>query len=341
MIVHSSTSSSDEEIALPARAALRPLVVAVAIAVVVLGALELGWRKLGFAPMPRDTLQLWALEREQVRGSAREVAIIGSSRAQLGLDPRILQRELGRPVHQLAITGGSPIPVLRDLAADDDFHGLVICEVTPSAFFIRPTEIDRQSGADWAAGWHTLPWLSSFETRLRVALQARSSLLLPQTNVRFQMSALLVDRAFARPAVARERSDRYRGARYTHEDRAKIMAHWAKGLRASKPPSDGELHELFTEIQGWVGKIRARGGDVVFVRIVSSGTVFDTEQELWPRERFWDLFVASFDAHAIYFADEPTLIGFTAPEGSHLDAPQATRFSHALGQVIHAHGWSR
>lgn len=339
--MHSSTSSSDEEVALPARVATRLLVAAVALAAVLLAVLEVGWRHAGFRPMPRDTLQLWALERGRVDGTRQVAAIVGSSRAQLGIDPHVIAGELHLPAHTLAITGGSPLPVLEDLANDDDFRGLVICEVTPSAFFLRPAEIDRQSGADGVAGWHGLPKVTSIETRLRLALQAKLALLLPQTNVRYQVSSLLTEHALARPAVARERADRYRAGDYSHENLPKMIAHWAKGLRASKPPTAAELGELEHVVAGWVAKIRARGGDVVFVRLPSSAAVFDTEEELWPRAAFWDPFMRSFDSHAVYFSDEPSLAHLTAAEGSHLDARQAAQASHALAAILRTRGWSR
>ena len=339
--MHSSTFSSDEEVALPARVPTRLLLAAVALAGVLLAVLEVGWRHAGFRAMPRDTLQLWALERSRVDGTRHVAAIVGSSRAQLGLDPRVIADELHLPTHQLAITGGSPLPVLQDLANDDEFRGLVICEVTPSAFFLRPADIAKQSGADWVAGWRGLPFVSSIETRLRVALQTKLALLLAQTNVRYQVSSLLTEHALARPAVVRERADRYRAADYSHENLPKTIAHWAKGLRAITPPSPAELGELESVIAGWVAKIRARGGEVVFVRLPSSAAVFDTEQELWPRDAFWDPFMRSFDSHAVYFSDEPSLAHFTAPEGSHLDARQAGEASHALARIVRARGWAR
>jgi hypothetical protein len=317
------------------------MLVAAAIAVTALVALELGWRALGFVPMPRDTPHLWAMQREQVRDSRNVVVVIGSSRAQLGLDPDALTAELGLPSYQLSITGGSPLPVLEDLADDERFRGVVICEVTPSAFFIRPSSIREQSGGEWVRSWSHLPLVTAFETRMRVWLQSRTVLLLPHTNLRFQLSALLTTRQFTGPSITHQRADRFHMADYSREDLPAMIAHWSSGLRrsAANAASSNELGELARLVESWVSKIRERGGDVIFVRIVSSSTVLETEDELWPRERFWDPFVRHFEGRAIYFADHVSLSGFTAPEGSHLDAPQASQFSRALARILCEKGW--
>ena len=332
--MHSSTFSSDEEVALPARVPTRLLLAAVALAGVLLAVLEVGWRHAGFRAMPRDTLQLWALERSRVDGTRHVAAIVGSSRAQLGLDPRVIADELHLPTHQLAITGGSPLPVLQDLANDDEFRGLVICEVTPSAFFLRPADIAKQSGADWVAGWRGLPFVSSIETRLRVALQTKLALLLAQTNVRYQVSSLLTEHALARPAVVRERADRYRAADYSHENLPKTIAHWAKGLRAITPPSPAELGELESVIAGWVAKIRARGGEVVFIRPPSDGPFLEREKRNAPRVKTWDRLLRETGAFGIHYEDYATMRGLEVPEWSHLSRRDAARFTRAYVEVL-------
>lgn len=337
--MHSSTSSSEVEVALPTRSARRVLMAAVALAGVALLGLELFWRMRGFTPMVRDTMQLWALERARVRDDANVIAIIGSSRAQLALDPEVLTEELGRPAIQLAITGGSPLPVLEDLASDPQFRGIVLCEVTPSSFFVAPSKLASQAGVDWVAAAGRLPLVSSFETRLRSWLQAHTVLLLQHTNLRFQASALLTRRALASPSITYQRADRFHLADYSREDLPKMIAHWAKGLRESTPPSEADRDVLFAKIRGWVEQIRARGGDVIFVRIVSSSTVLLTEDEMWPRARYWDVFVRAFESKAIYFSDHPELARFHAPEGSHLDAPQAHAFSRALAGILRDRRW--
>lgn len=337
--MHSSTSSSEDGVALPARSATRVLVAAVTLAGILMFGLELFWRSRGFTPMVRDTVQLWARERERVRNANNVIAIVGSSRAQLALDPQVLTAELGRQSVQLAITGGSSLPVLEDLAGDPRFRGIVLCEVTPSSFFIRPSTIPLQSGADWVAAARRLPLVSSFETRLRVWLQARTVLLLQHTNLRFQASALLTRRSLAPPSITHQRADRFHLADYSREDLPKMIAHWASGLRASTPPSDADRDGLIAQVRTWVEQIRARGGDVIFVRVVSSSAVLETEDEMWPRARYWDVFVRAFDNRAIYFADYPELARFHAPEGSHLDAPQAHAFTRALAGILRGRGW--
>src|SRR6185312_12996442 len=64
--------------------------------------------------------------------------LIGSSRMWQDVDLTAWQQVTGNRPIQLAVAGKNPRPVLRELADDPAFHGLVLCEVTPYLFFVEP-----------------------------------------------------------------------------------------------------------------------------------------------------------------------------------------------------------
>jgi hypothetical protein len=83
-----------------------------------------------------------------------------------------------------------------------------------------------------------------------------------------------------------------------------------------------------------VAKIRARGGDVVFIRFPSSGPVYWSESRSFPRPLSWEPLLARSGATGVNFADYPQLQGYNLPEWSHMSAADAPRFTRALATLI-------
>jgi hypothetical protein len=107
------------------------LVAAVTV-IALLTTLEVLARSQGAEPSLKDGPPAWSVQRQQARGKRGEsapLALIGSSRFQLGIEPDILASVIARPVANLAIPASLPFPVLEDLANDSEFEGWVLCDV--------------------------------------------------------------------------------------------------------------------------------------------------------------------------------------------------------------------
>src|SRR5215210_306778 len=88
------------------------------------------WRARGFKPSLIDDPALWASARRSVGRSS--VVLVGASKTLLGINPEVFAQTSGvRPV-QLAIDGSWAIPVLRNLAEDDGFRGVVLFDLMES-----------------------------------------------------------------------------------------------------------------------------------------------------------------------------------------------------------------
>ena len=142
------------------------LLTAATVAIGVLAMEESILRSRGFQASAKDGPELWALQRERAdQVGARGIALVGSSRFLIGLSPSAVEDELKRPVAQLSVDGGSPLPTLRDLSADEKFRGSVICEVLPTASF--GMDFGRATEA-FIDAYHRRSWIADAEQTVRL-----------------------------------------------------------------------------------------------------------------------------------------------------------------------------
>jgi hypothetical protein len=78
-----------------------------------------------------------------------------------------------------------------------------------------------------------------------------------------------------------------------------------------------------------VRMIRARGGDVIFIRPPSAPQLRVNEQKRIPRALGWDRLLAGVPAKGIHFDDLPQAQNLDLPEWSHLSRKCATVFTDA------------
>jgi hypothetical protein len=78
-----------------------------------------------------------------------------------------------------------------------------------------------------------------------------------------------------------------------------------------------------------VAKIRAHGGDVVFVRPPSAPELRKHEDARLPRAKGWDALLAAAKVKGIHADDVPAMKGLVIPEYSHLSRACAAVFTDA------------
>jgi len=302
----------------------------------ILGGWEIIWRYQGFSPSITDDWPIWSQIRRQANGDADAVALVGASRIMLGLDPRILQDEIGGSAHMLAIDGSNPLPVLAELGRDPDFIGSVICSIAP-LWLAAEVDSSGDRTAKWLRKYGTQPLSSRLETRLALQVQAhlvfRNGGLAPEKLWRKWSQGRPV-----KPPYAPMRADRYRRADYSLVD--------LHSLRASRVERTRELHDKavilqrqdflqrVADIEHSVEQIQQRGGAVVFVRFPSCGAVRRIEEETVPRRRYWDVFADEISANTLHFADYAGLDTFDCMDGSHLNYDDAVRFTRNLAALL-------
>ena len=327
---------------IPDRSWGRIALAALVLTVVLMGLWEALWRYEGYrAGDIKDSNAGWAEQRRRAEGGA--TVLIGSSRNLYDVDLGVWQKTTGvRPV-QLSLPGTSPRFVLDDLARDPNFHGMVIADVVPNNFF-----------NDFAGrGAAVLPYFKRETPSQRVG---RYLSILPeelfayvddQTRPKDLWRRLVLPtRSGQKPAVV----DPYKIGNFAPDRNAKmwdrVLTDNAYRLRAigiwrriftprpGAPPPDAP--KVIAEVAANVARIRARGGNVVFVAHPQGGFLAALEIKDFPRDRFWDPLIARTHTVGIRYDEHAQLQGFRLPELSHLDPRDRVAYTTGLAPLVEA-----
>lgn len=295
-------------------------------------AAEGAWRGMGYRPSAADSPALWKYWYEKaVSSGPRTIVLIGASRSQAGISPREVRRRLpGYQVVQLGVyAGGSPIGVLRQLAADERFEGIVICDML-APFLLRERWEDQRGQYDSHA---------NRKERFDAYWAARKADFLASINVEFGVGAALRewiehDRLPTRNHV-RMRPDRSIELDFSimedlEDHKAKNAALFRRRYESAGRPTPAKLDEDLKAVDECVLAIQQRGGQVVFLRMPSSGARFEIEEEYHPKTAYWDRFGASNSGVAIHWLELPNAQRFVCVDESHLDYRQAVEFTGML-----------
>jgi hypothetical protein len=90
------------------------------------------------------------------------------------------------------------------------------------------------------------------------------------------------------------------------------------------------VERVAAEVAADVEKIRARGGDVGFIRFPSDGPIYASESRSFPRWLSWEPFLARTQTAGVHFDDHLQLQGFRLPEWSHMAAEDSGPFTRRL-----------
>lgn len=346
----SSTSSFDFERPIPALPWRGITVIVVLIVLAAAAAWELHVRSLGYAPTLNDTNDLWVQARRSV--TPESVVIIGESRPLFDLDLDELEKGLGKRPVQLAIVGSCAFPILANLAADEKFHGTIICSIVPGMFFapggplLDASEKALKRYRDQTLAQRASHYLGMFLEE-RVAFLKQEDLTLEQLLKRLPIPNRPNAQVGPTFPPYFQTVDRERRARMTEkaaqpgELQTRIQQIWLPLFTPPPPPSYvprevfGEhmgkaINARFQDTAKAVEKLRARGGKIVFVRFPNNGELKALEDRLNPRARDWERLLGDTKVPGIYFEDYPELASFTCPEWSHLSAGDSVEFTKRL-----------
>lgn len=98
---------------------------------------------------------------------------------------------------------------------------------------------------------------------------------------------------------------------------------------------DARLEARFQQIEEEVRRIEVRGGRVLFFCMNSSGAVRDEERRYFPRQDYWDRWVAQRFQHRVFhFEDYVEISSIECADGSHLDFRDVARVSEWVAAVL-------
>ena len=311
-------------------------------------------RNKGFDTSFDDMEALWANKRAMIyEPTERSTVFIGSSRIKFDLDINTWENLTGDHAIQLACVGSTPIPILENLADDNNFKGKLVIDVTEILFFSKSPHNSetpeknlkyylQHTPAQWVSFRlnHALESQFVFLDKKRLSLGAHlSNLRIPNRPGVFEFPIFPPD--FGRVKFERQEYMTDRFLKDTNQQN-QVKGIWAFFRKISKePPASGhKLDSIFEEVKIAVDKIRARGGQVVFVRTPSSGPFLAGEKMGFPREKYWDKLLAFTNCPGIYFEDYPAIAHFECPEFSHLSQPDAIIFTKNFIKILQEEkGW--
>lgn len=312
--------------------------IALAVALVLLiGIALLEWnaRRLGLRAGDLDNSETaWVIERE--RSADAPVAIVGDSRILFDTDFDRFEALTGvRPI-QLAIHGTSALTLLEDTAKNQDFNGLLIVGMAETMFY-QPF--------DGYGGY--VRKRENFEGPARRASVAidqfvQRRMAFPDASYRLSLVAARLDPNFRvgvegpyddvwKLQEVGEGRETWMWSRIETDPRLRAHARYAwKGFKEKFPYTPKMFAEGQARAVKAVAAIRARGGEVVFVRPPSDIHLRINEQAQVPKAKGWDALLRATGSAGVHNDDlPPHLRRMVMPEWSHLTKACAVVFTDA------------
>ena len=281
-----------------------------------------------------DSPQAWAEQRRLA--DAAPVAIVGDSRILFDTDLSRFQELTGvRPI-QTAIVGTTGRALLESYANDPKFHGLLIVGLADLPYF-RPVGVgvggpylksfDKNDKPSQLTGLWIDRWLQRYLGFMDA--DYRLSRMLPRFDHGWRKG---VDSPYEDVWKISETFDQ---RQYFMWDRIETPgylqqhARHAWNLFKGPPLPPFIARNVIARSAEAVRRIRARGGDVIFIRPPDAPEIRVVEEKRLPKARGWDALLAGTHAKGIHADDLPQAQNLVVPEWSHLSRKCATVFTDA------------
>jgi hypothetical protein len=305
---------------------------------------EVYWRAFGVAPTYRNTDGEWLMQRRRLdAGEGGSTVLIGASRILFDTQLPIWEKITGKRPIQLALEGTSPVPIMENLAADPNFTGRLLVDVSPDIIFtgfayratVLPYLRDQtpsQRIGDWLSMRFLEPVFAFYDPDYALSTVVRRQ---PWPERPGMHSRLNVRRLAVHDE---DRNTQLWDKVVTDPDyRALARRTWAQDFNS--PPDDAPkthktIDEAITKAAAAIATLRARGVRVLFLRAPSAGEYYAYEQRDFPRGMTWDPLLERTHTPGIHFEDYPELQGYDLPEWSHMSPPEAERFTAALVPIV-------
>jgi hypothetical protein len=98
--------------------------------------------------------------------------------------------------------------------------------------------------------------------------------------------------------------------------------------------NNDSLSKNIAMLKNSIGRIRQRGGEVLFTRFPVSPNSLAESNHYFPRKKYWDEILATLNVTGIHFNDFEELKSFECPDDSHIDMREKLRFSDGFIRVV-------
>jgi len=305
---------------------------------------EMYWRAFGVTPTYRNTDGEWLMQRRRIdAGEGGATVLIGASRILFDTQLPVWEKITGKRPIQLALEGTSPVPIMENLAADPNFTGRLLVDVSPDVIFtgfayrasVLPYLRDQtpsQRIGDWLSMRFLEPVFAFYDPDYALSTVVRRQSWPERPGLHSRMNV-------RRLAVHDEDRNTQLWDKVATDPEYRALARrvWAQDFNS--PPDDApkthkSIDEAITKAAAAIATLRARGVRVLFLRAPSSGEYYAYEQRDFPRAKTWDLLLERTHTPGIHFEDYPELQGYDLPEWSHISPFEAERFTAALVPIV-------
>jgi hypothetical protein len=312
---------------------------------------EAYWRAYGVRPGISNSYGLWAIQRRRIdAGEGGATVLVGDSRMFFDLQLPVWQRLDGSRPIQLSFEGTSALVTLEDLAADPQFTGRVLIGIAPQVFFQgfkyrggAAAYTRKQSPSQRIGQWLSMhliePYLAFDDSdyALETVLERQPW---PQRPGKFWFTEV------RRLSVTEPDRNTHLWSKVATDLQYRELTRniWRQDFLPSQDPPPAKLSKTISEqiaqTAKAVAKLRARGVQVLFVRMPADGEFLAYENRLFPRAKTWDALLAATGSPGIHFQDYPQLQGYSLPEWSHIRQADAERFTAALYGIVTRDFWA-
>jgi hypothetical protein len=286
-----------------------------------------------------DSPQAWGEARRAADHAP--VAIVGDSRILFDTDQARFQQLTGVRPAQVAHVGTNSRTLLEHFANDPNFHGLLLVGMADIIYFGRPGiglaatavhNYDKNDKPSQLTGLWIDRWLQHY-------------LAFMDSDYRLSRWAPRFDNGWRKGPDSPyddvwKISEVFPGRQYFMWDRIEtdpyLRAHARYAWHGFKrPPIPRSLADrVIARTAEAVRRIRARGGDVIFIRPPSAPQLRVNEDKSIPRKLGWDRLLVGAKAQGIHADDLRQAQNLVLPEWSHLSRKCATVFTDAYVRAL-------
>ena len=348
-------STSSFKRAIPDTSAAKRLMLGLLAGALLILAAENTIRVSGGEPDVRDTAELWASQRARASALGDDaIVMVGSSRIQLGVDLKEIERLTGKKAVQLAIDGSTFLDVLDHLSDDPSVTGSVLISSDLRKLFSNTeNERPRQWIEFYNQEYRNL-WSPILEQHLKAALQSTSALyanIIPlETLGPLIAGRKRISAPYFKTLLSRERNADFAKVRMPDFYVNRVLRHLGYALPAktyqnldefgrevirvadAHRPKFTYTPEKFARIESALLKLKHRGVKVAIVYFPVSGLVEAINEIRYPKGD-WDEVAKHLSATLIDYRDYAQL-RFKLVDGSHLDYRQKSEFTKRLASIL-------
>jgi hypothetical protein len=302
---------------------------------------EIYWRQQYFKPNISDSKMNWALERNKINknDNKRKIVIIGASRAQSGIVPKILEENFtNTKVINLTIDGIHSLYILKDLSEEPNFKGLILFSLTAAT--LHPHNFEN--ALPWVEFYHNkFISFSGISEKLNLIIQIKLQEKFVIMSSKLRLIELINSNFKPRKLYGHMDSDRYRALNYY--ERLTYSELVIERKRRIEYLNENKLNNfekrilrdvINNKLLKYFYNLKKNGSNLVLIRMPSTNESWEYEEKKFPREIYWNNIVTLTNIPSIHFKDFETLKKFECPDTSHLDSSSNPEFTKNLGEII-------